>query len=396
MTAAGNPTRLSAASWAGRDFALSLYRWVAVLGLLLDTAFALVALFSPDALGLVFGVERVEFSYVWLGNLAVLLLARGLFILAVVRDPVRLRAYAWLLVVSHALTAVYWLLVVMGQVHGGDLSALRVVSAGIATISAALLAVPDSQFASAADQFKYGAIGLGPASRIPYYVWEVMPELCPQELGDHANGWATFGLLYEAGHDTPIGFAHREIGYPALEPNCSLCHTASYRATTSDVSRVIPGGPAHRLDLERFQRFLYACSSDPGFTGAAVVQAIRKRHALGPVEALVYRFGIVPTLQSGLARQKRDYAWQDTRPDQGRGRTDTFNPTKINVFHFSDDGTIGTTDLPAVWNQAPREHLWLHWDGNNDQIRERNFAAAMAVGATPQSVDTQSFAKVTD
>jgi mono/diheme cytochrome c family protein len=102
------------------------------------------------------------------------------------------------------------------------------------------------------------------------------------------------------------------------------------------------------------------------------------------------------TLKYGLARQQRDYQWQHSRPDQGRGRTDTFNPTKMNVFHFPDDGTNGTTDLPAVWNQAPRQSLSLHWDGNNNQIRERNFAAAMAVGATPQSVVLTSFTKVTD
>ena len=100
--------------------------------------------------------------------------------------------------------------------------------------------------------------------------------------------------------------------------------------------------------------------------------------------------------ESSLAEQAQDYAWQKTRPTQGRGRTDTFNPTKINVFHLPDDFTIGTVDLPAIWDQKQRVGLWLHWDGNNDQIQERNYAAAMAIGATPTSVIPSHFKAVTD
>jgi hypothetical protein len=602
VTTADAPTSVVVPSSERQGIALAAYRWTAMLGVFVDAGFAILALTSPDLLGLLFGVERVEFSYVWLGNLAVLLLARGLFVIACARRPERLRALAWVAVLGEGLICAYWLGVVLRAVHGTDFLPLFVMSglfavvpgalltAGLASsdggaravfdrmrgalaarprntallwfrrvallgllvnaafifgvpltpgtlrnslgaefvdlgtiwlgavavmlfavsllyvpaalepesapgvswllivsralsgaywvyvatqpdraafwsyfatdaafglvlavllqmgsapemrisarslggvlrgilaaiilrsrpaaerIAAAVVAVatavagyfgwyyfvrqmPDPSFTVAADQFKYGVIGLGPASRIPLYVWEVMPQLCPDELGEHPDGWATFGMLYEPGHDTPIGFAHREIGYPVLEPNCSLCHTGSYRVSLSDAAHVIPGGPAHQLDLQRFQRFLYACVADQRFNGASVVDAVEKKHALGPVGALVYRFGIVPTMQLGLARQQRNYAWQQSRPEQGPGRTDTFNPTKINVFHLPDDATIGTTDLPAVWNQAAREHLWLHWDGNNDEIRERNFAAAMAVGATPDSVQTASFTRVTD
>jgi hypothetical protein len=61
-----------------------------------------------------------------------------------------------------------------------------------------------------------------------------------------------------------------------------------------------------------------------------------------------------------------------------------------------DDRTIGTVDLPQIWNQKPRVSLYLHWDGNNNNINERNYAAAMAIGATPQSVIQTSFKRVTD
>jgi cytochrome c peroxidase len=53
-------------------------------------------------------------------------------------------------------------------------------------------------------------------------------------------------------------------------------------------------------------------------------------------------------------------------------------------------------DLPVIWNQKVRVGLWLHWDGNNNEIRERNYAAAMAIGATPFSVIEANFNKVTD
>jgi mono/diheme cytochrome c family protein len=41
----------------------------------------------------------------------------------------------------------------------------------------------------------------------------------------------------------------------------------------------------------------------------------------------------------------------------------------------------------SIWNQAPREGIWLHWDGNNDSVDERNLSAAMGAGATPDTLD---------
>ena len=40
--------------------------------------------------------------------------------------------------------------------------------------------------------------------------------------------------------------------------------------------------------------------------------------------------------------------------------------------------------------------MWLHWDGNNNAIKERNYAAAMAIGATAKSVVPHNFTRVTD
>jgi mono/diheme cytochrome c family protein len=196
--------------------------------------------------------------------------------------------------------------------------------------------------------------------------------------------------------DRPVGFTKRVFGYEAVEANCSLCHTAEYRKSADSAPVVVPGGPAHTLDLQGFQRFLYNAAGDSRFNPDTIMAAIEKQHLFSWTEGLIYRSLIIPATKVALLQQKAQYAWQDSRPQQGRGRTDTFNPTKFVVFHMPDDHTIGTTDLPQVWNQKPRENMWLHWDGNNNQINERNYAAAMAVGATPESVLPDSFKRVTD
>jgi len=254
--------------------------------------------------------------------------------------------------------------------------------------------VADEEFASAEEQFKYGAIGLPQAGHVPYLIWKVMPRVCADKLPARGKDWDAFGLIVESGHDRPVGFAKRTIGYPVLEANCALCHTGTVR-TADGRQMLIPGGPAHQLDLQAFQRFLYACSGDPGFSADNLLPEIEKVQPLSWPESLIYRYLIIPGMKKALAEQSAAFAWQNARPAEGPGRTDTFNPTKINVYHLPDDGTIGTTDLPQIWNQAPRRGMYLHWDGNNNVLEQRNYAAAMAIGATPKSVIPAHFATVT-
>ena len=47
-------------------------------------------------------------------------------------------------------------------------------------------------------------------------------------------------------------------------------------------------------------------------------------------------------------------------------------------------------DLPSLWNQRVRRGMWLHWDGNNNAVEERNKSAAIGAGATPDSLDLAS------
>jgi hypothetical protein len=136
-----------------------------------------------------------------------------------------------------------------------------------------LRVVPEQEYASDEDHYKYAAIGLGIEARIPYYLFAVLPQMCPEKL-PKPGGWEVFGFLYENGKDLPIGMAKRQIGYPTVEPNCALCHTGSYRANASDVAVNVPSAPANTLQLQAFQWFAYDCASDPTFTTDAVMAAI--------------------------------------------------------------------------------------------------------------------------
>ncbi len=426
------------------------FRRVAWIGILFNFVFVAMQFFAPDLVNVSLGVP-VTGTTAWNVAHGAMVLALSLLYIPAAVSPLRYPAYSWLIVVSRWLAVVLWLSLSrttsgfiqcaiadgsFGLVEGILLQlalpqesrislhnfanalrswwqgvkvtlARRAVQAGLggvvvlATVVGYILwdhllrAEPDTYYSSIEDHYKHGAIGLSAGSRVPYWIWKVLPDMFPEKLPG-PGGWASLGLIMEDGQDLPVGFAKRKIGYEAVEGNCSLCHTAQIRRTPESKPELVLGGPAHTLDLEQFQRFLYGCAADPRFNSGNVIASINKIHNLGFVESTIYRFFIIPATKAGLMQQKVAYSWQESRPEQGRGRTDTFNPTKINVFHMPDDGTIGTVDLPQVWNQKLREKMYLHWDGNNNNIHERNYAAAMAIGATPQSVIPDSFKRVTD
>jgi hypothetical protein len=131
--------------------------------------------------------------------------------------------------------------------------------------------------------------------------------------------------------------------------------------------------------------FLFSCGRNPAFTTANVIAAIERHKDLSLGERQLYRIA-VPRVREALLEggAKFDSITVD-RPPWGPGRVDTFNPYKVLVFNddMKDDTSIGTADLMSIWDQASREGMWLHWDGNNDSLDERNLSAAIGAGATP-------------
>jgi hypothetical protein len=433
--------------------AIKWFRRFMWIGILLNLGFCIPAFVAPRWLLGNFGMAY--YNEQWLQNCAMLIMSLGVFYAAVAVDPLKNRTFAWLAVLSRLIALLFWLWIGR-QSPGGSLRHMFILdgtmfvllgvtlqlglSAGekltfasvlqalwalnprtalrrmfsttraqlVGAACAAFLALggyalwdnllrerPLENYASDEEQYKYGVIGLGVTARVPFYLFEVLPELFPEKF-PLTGTYADLGLLMEPGMDIPVGFAKRQVGFLSVEPNCALCHTGAYREAKDGKLFVIPGAPAHMFDLQRFQWMLYDCAGDARFTTDNVMKAIERRHKLDPIESLTYRLIILPMAKNALIQQGKQYAWQKSRPQQGRGRTDTFNPTKFNVMHFPWDQTIGTVDLPQVWNQKPREKLHLHWDGNNNNIRERNYAAAMAVGATPESVHPENFKRVTD
>ncbi len=251
-------------------------------------------------------------------------------------------------------------------------------------------------YADIGEHFKYGSIGSEPANGLPYWIWQVLPDMFPEKLPRRGGrGYENFGLIQEPGRDTPVGFSKRRVIMDRVGMNCALCHTGTVRDTPQGARRVIMGMPANNFDLQAYARFLYDSAKDPRFTAENVLTAISQRTRLGPLDRLIYRMAVWQTREA-LIEQARRTSFMDSRPDWGPGRVDTFNPYKAIQFNFpmEKDHTIGTVDLPVIWRQRPREGMQLHWDGNNTSVVERNKSAALGAGVTPVTIDLDRLARI--
>src|SRR3954451_12626938 len=94
-----------------------IFCWLLGIGAGLHFLFGIVALFSPDQLALIIGLERMEFSYVWLGNLGMLIIPLTLMALPAMTNPVRYRVYGWLITLGRLIQGVYWYGVAQNQVN---------------------------------------------------------------------------------------------------------------------------------------------------------------------------------------------------------------------------------------------------------------------------------------
>jgi mono/diheme cytochrome c family protein len=255
-------------------------------------------------------------------------------------------------------------------------------------------------FADIREHFKYGSIGAESRAGVPYWVWRVLPRMFPEFLPNRpGDGYARFGLIFESDKATrPIGTSYRELQTALVGLNCAVCHTGTWRESPTAPRQIVLGMPAHQFDLQSYERFFFACAKDRRFTADNVVQAIRQVNPrFGWFDALIYRLFVIPRTRDGILEQSRSFGWFDARPPQGPGRVDTFNPYKVLFgFQMASDNGVGTADLPSLWNQRSREGLWLHWDGNNDKVTERNKSAAIGAGASEDSLDLDAMKRVED
>lgn len=281
--------------------------------------------------------------------------------------------------------------------------AIRIVLAMMAVCGAAVClratpaARPDGvSFPNVVDHFKYGSIGAEENSGLPYWVWRVLPEVCDAHLPKRPGaGYARLGFIDEGvTHGRPIGTSFRPGNGDRVGLNCATCHVGTLREAPDAPRQVIAGMPANQMDLQGYARFLTACAKSPAFETGAMIAAIQRANPdLGLFSRVALRLFIVRATRDGILARSRDNAWFDTRPPFGPGRVDTFNPYKV-LLKLPIDDTVGTVDLPSLWNQRPRRGMWLHWDGNNDLVEERNKSAAIGAGATPKSLDLPSMTRI--
>ena len=285
----------------------------------------------------------------------------------------------------------------------------RATGTAILTVTAAawlvmLAVVPGGSVPVAAQDdivthFKYGSVGTEETVGVPYQIWRVLPVVFADKLPNRpGQGYEKLGFIFEnnAPKSRPIGTTYVEDRVPLVGLNCATCHTGTVRESPTAPKQIIPGMPAHQMDLQGYANFLTACARDPRFEASTLIDAIRKQDPeFSFLQSLIFRFIVVGRTRDGILERAKINSWFDDRPLQGPGRVDTFNPYKrFFNFDMKADHTVGTADLPPLFNQRVRQNMWLHWDGNNNLVDERNKSAAIGAGATEDSLDLASLDRV--
>jgi hypothetical protein len=242
------------------------------------------------------------------------------------------------------------------------------------------------RYADPVEEYEHGTIGVEENQPFPYWIWVALPRVFPEHLPG-AGGYLSLGITWEEGSELPVGFSKMTIGYPSVGLNCALCHTATYRSAPGDRQVVVPGGPASTVDIQGYQRFLFACAEDPRFTPDVILPEIEYLTPLSFVERELYRRLLIPQTRDMLRAQRAQFTWTDENPDWGPGRIDPFNPIKFGFLHRPLDRTIGNADMMPNWNLSSRDGHELHWDGLNDSVREVVVSSALGDGASRTTLD---------
>lgn len=284
---------------------------------------------------------------------------------------------------------------------------LGILAIGIMVLIAGYLIarfVPEKpvDYESIDDHFKYGSIGSEPASGLPYWIWKALPEMFPEKFPG-PGGYASFGMIYEEGRDLPIGVSQRRVtGIDRVWLNCAVCHTGTLRETKDSQPRIIPGMPANDFQLYPFIQFLREVALDNRFNTKNVMATIEEMGGnLDPIEKVAYRYFVVDRVRAALFELREQLNFLDRQHPWGPGRVDTFNPYKAMQFNFPmdqlpEEELIGPADYPSIWEQRPREGMYLHWDGNNPSVQERNKSAALGAGVTPVTIDLERIKRIED
>lgn len=247
------------------------------------------------------------------------------------------------------------------------------------------------------EHFRYGTIGGESTDGIPYWVWKALPVVFEDKLPTDQpskEGLSIFGFIQEPDHELPIGFAKSTrnilanvLGLDVVTQNCATCHVSTLRETPESKPDIISTMPGTVINLQAYIQFLITVAADERFTASHIMPYIADMGAnLNPLEKLVYKFFVIPQTRDILLRERHDFAVMDRQSTYGPGRVDTFTSYKTRRFGYQPNEIApeelnGIADFPSIWNQQPRQNLYLHWDGNNNNPDERNRTAALALVA---------------
>lgn len=249
------------------------------------------------------------------------------------------------------------------------------------------------------EQFKYGSIGADKLG-LPAVLMKALPLVCsdllPAGTDPRNQPYTAFGLIYETGHDLPIGFSTRRlpiIGTQLVGNTCSVCHTSTVRETPSSPRTVYYGAPNIRFDLQAYNQFLFGCITDPArFNSTNLNRAFDQLHVSGLDRLLAYSTPLirafVSDLQTKIDAVVTDGPW-------GPGRDDAIGlsgATLLGPEYIPDLPT--PVDFPAVWNQQLRRGHALHWDGAAATALERNVLVAVGAGTPKNGVPLESIAAI--
>ena len=258
------------------------------------------------------------------------------------------------------------------------------------------------------NHFLYGSIGQEGIEGLPYWIYIVLPKVFPEYLPG-PGGYASLGMSWEPGpshgqgspelppHELPMGVTKKTIGFERVGLNCAFCHVSRVRLSPQQpIPNYYVGGPAHQFRVQDYQWFLFNSANDPRFNAANLMAAIGGVTKLSAREAFLYRFILIPFTRKAILEQRAAFLWQFThnRPLQGAGHVDPFNPVRFRFFHEPDDGSIGNSDIPSIWNQKPRENGWLHWDGLSRKFAEVAISSAIGDGARNRGLDVDSLHQI--
>lgn len=258
-----------------------------------------------------------------------------------------------------------------------------------------LFRVVPVEYADDVENFKYGSIGTNPSTGLPYYIWMVLPRIFPEYLPGN-GGYASVGMTWEPGHETPVGFTKMTIGFPRIAVNCAACHSAPFRKKGQTTPTIYPGAPAHQFNPQAFLRFLARSARDDRFNADVILKEIEYFVPLSAADRALYRYAIIPQTRAALLAQAEGNSWQESRPDWGCGRIDPFNPVKFGTLKMDPkrdtDGTdrydtVGNSDMEPIWGMKGRDGGRLHWDGLESSLEEVVISGAIGDGTAMKDVD---------